>query len=207
VLPVFVVIGIIFVAVGAVLLAANGNVEEIDIEYTNSKQTVELDNDGNGKSCAVLLADKSLNYTNNNQAYKGTRCQVEHTVEIGSGFEGKETFLYYGLDSYYQNHRRYVDSRSDPQLRMKEEGEATEECDPIEQEVNATRYYAPCGLIANSLFNDTIEIVRCLDDDCVAEEAIELDGSGIVRCFVFDRIYFDEIRGPHACSLLKRECV
>ena len=149
-------------AIGGVLLAANSKVQEIDIEYTDWEQVLTTDQ---GTKCSELLGDHETNYTSNLQDHKGIRCQVEQSLDV-SGFAGEETYLYYGLDNYFQNHRRYVDSRSDPQLRMKEEGEATEECDPIEKNENSTRYFAPCGLIANSLFNDTIEIFECLDDDC-----------------------------------------
>jgi len=78
-------------------------------------------------------------------------------------------FLYYKLENYYQNHRRYVSSRDDNQLR----GEVVQSysdmssCTPV-QAVNQSQYtssdppkqnwYYPCGLIAWSLFNDTFSL-------------------------------------------------
>ena len=77
-------------------------------------------------------------------------------------------YVYYQLDNFYQNHRRYVASRSDEQLRGVVTT-ATSECDPmITTKDNTTFKYDsvnntaiaegqwtlnPCGLIANSLFN------------------------------------------------------
>lgn len=73
--------------------------------------------------------------------------------------------MYYMLENYYQNHRRYVKSRSDKQLR----GETgltpslLSDCSPRafanpngpDDVANAIN---PCGLIAWSLFNDTFSL-------------------------------------------------
>ena len=157
-------------------------VQEIEVDYTTcSQMATNAPADEAGTSCAALLGNYTDGYIDHSKP--DVRCQCEKTFQI-SGFSSKATYLYYALDGYYQNHRRYVDSRSDPQLRMKEEGAATEECDPIEN--NDTRYYAPCGLIANSLFNDTLELYKCTDPTksaaaCDADEweMVPLDGTDI----------------------------
>ena len=64
--------------------------------------------------------------------------------------------LYYRLTNFYQNHRRYVKSLDSDQLK----GTATKNnslgaCDPLNVDHDGKPYY-PCGLIANSVFNDTI---------------------------------------------------
>ncbi|XP_030626453.1 cell cycle control protein 50A-like isoform X2 [Chanos chanos] len=67
-------------------------------------------------------------------------------------------FMYYGLSNFYQNHRRYVKSRDDSQLN----GDSfsltnpSKECEPYRTSEN--KPIAPCGAIANSLFNDTLEL-------------------------------------------------
>ena len=58
-------------------------------------------------------------------------------------------YMYYELTNYYQNHRRYVKSRSDAQLRGKSGG--IDECAPLETDEAGTTLY-PCGLVANSFF-------------------------------------------------------
>lgn len=61
--------------------------------------------------------------------------------------------LYYRLTNFYQNHRRYVKSLDSNQLK----GQAvnsTSDCSPLQTGPNGKNIY-PCGLIANSVFNDT----------------------------------------------------
>ena len=65
--------------------------------------------------------------------------------------------LYYQLTNFYQNHRRYVQSYDQDQLKGAFQSNSTvnsSECDPLKTDANGKAYY-PCGLIANSLFNDT----------------------------------------------------
>lgn len=78
-------------------------------------------------------------------------------------------YLYYRLDNYYQNHRRYVKSRNDDQLRglsndqEKYTYSALSDCDPVISQNNAKTdtvdlFFWPCGLIAKSFFNDTFAL-------------------------------------------------
>jgi LEM3 (ligand-effect modulator 3) family / CDC50 family len=66
--------------------------------------------------------------------------------------------LYYRLTNFYQNHRRYVKSLDTSQLNgdfISNDTIGSSACDPLKLDKNGKAYY-PCGLIANSLFNDTI---------------------------------------------------
>lgn len=66
-------------------------------------------------------------------------------------------FLYYRLTNFYQNHRRYVKSLDYDQLRGKfvsNRSMDSSQCSPLKK-LNDIAIY-PCGLIANSIFNDTI---------------------------------------------------
>uniref|UniRef100_A0A4W6EWD1 Cell cycle control protein n=1 Tax=Lates calcarifer TaxID=8187 RepID=A0A4W6EWD1_LATCA len=67
-------------------------------------------------------------------------------------------FMYYGLSNFYQNHRRYVKSRDDSQLNGDLESlmKPSKECEPYAYHEN--KPIAPCGAIANSMFNDTLEL-------------------------------------------------
>jgi len=73
------------------------------------------------------------------------------------------------LENFYQNHRRYVKSRNDEQLG----GEAVsisslnEECEPFDV-VNGNAV-APCGAIANSLFNGLIIIISSRNLDVLID--------------------------------------
>ncbi|MCQ2817718.1 MAG: CDC50/LEM3 family protein [archaeon] len=85
--------------------------------------------------------------------------------------------LYYQIDNFYQNHRRYVKSKSDKQLNGKyqslKEIEDSGDCDPVitNEDIGRNESYngspldpkavaIPCGLIAKSLFNDTYELYK-----------------------------------------------
>ncbi|KHJ97984.1 / CDC50 family protein, LEM3 family [Oesophagostomum dentatum] len=66
-----------------------------------------------------------------------------------------DVYIYYYLENYFQNHRRYVKSRNDKQFL----GNVFEvsDCEPFAYDQNKVPI-APCGAIANSKFNDTYEL-------------------------------------------------
>ena len=72
---------------------------------------------------------------------------------------GPPVLFYYRLTNFYQNHRRYVKSLDTDQLKGDAVPKSTissGSCDPLRVDGQGRPYY-PCGLIANSLFNDTFE--------------------------------------------------
>jgi hypothetical protein len=89
-------------------------------------------------------------------------------------------YVYYQLDNFYQNHRRYVKSRSFSQLNGKylEKGDL-KDCDPIilnkdlgpnitfaadkVTKLDPEKPAVPCGLVAKSFFNDTYKILASDD--------------------------------------------
>jgi hypothetical protein len=117
---IFVVIGIIFIPIGAALLVATADVVEVETRYDETC--------GTAPECTV-------------------------TVDIPKKMSGP-VYFYYKLTNFFQNHRRYVKSRSDTQLSG--DGGSTSSCDPLE-DFNAgsgAKTLYPCGLVANSYFND-----------------------------------------------------
>ena len=102
--------------------------------------------------------------------------------EIGDvDWEG-QVFLYYGLTNFYQNHRRYVKSRDDKQLYGDLDSRA-EDCSPFlfsDRNDNTSPRYAPCGAIANSMFNDTISLQYMKDG--------ETDWANVSPAFTFTRM-------------------
>lgn len=66
--------------------------------------------------------------------------------------------FYYRLTNFYQNHRRYVQSQDEQQLkgevRTKSQLDSSDDCSPLIANKDGKPYY-PCGLIANSMFNDS----------------------------------------------------
>ena len=65
-------------------------------------------------------------------------------------------YMYYGLTNFYQNHRRYVRSRDDSQLHGYNVDSLYSDCEPFKTKklnTSVEMKIAPCGAIANSLFN------------------------------------------------------
>jgi hypothetical protein len=90
----------------------------------------------------------------------GSVCNV--TLEVTDKME-QPVYLYYKLTNYYQNHRRYVKSRNDQQLRGEKVTSWSDisDCDPVKSlgdSSNKNNFFLPCGLIAKSYFNDTFEL-------------------------------------------------
>jgi len=124
----FFVIGVIFLPIGIGILVTSQGVVEQTVRYDYMRPA----------SCNISEPDT---------------CQ--HTVEID--IESDMTapiFVYYKLTNFFQNHRRYVKSRSDPQLQGQGYLSSLSNCDPLEYG-NGSKALYPCGLIANSFFNDT----------------------------------------------------
>lgn len=80
---------------------------------------------------------------------------------------GPPVFMYYRLTNFYQNHRRYVQSLDLEQLKGTAVPNGTissSVCDPLTTDPVSKKAYYPCGLIANSRFNDTIDSPMLLGD-------------------------------------------
>ncbi|XP_067654593.1 cell cycle control protein 50A-like isoform X1 [Haliotis asinina] len=144
VLPAFFAIGIAFIPLGVALLVTSDNIQEFVLDYTNCNNS-----DMPNQTCSNFLSDP------NTTAYHKT-CTCKRTVSLNK-FEGK-VYMYYGLTNFYQNHRRYVRSRDDNQLNGQSiaPGSLNQDCDPYRL-LNSSGI-APCGAIANSLFNDSFTL-------------------------------------------------
>nr|KMM63975.1 LEM3-like protein [Coccidioides posadasii RMSCC 3488] len=172
VLPLFFAVGIIFAPIGGLLIWASSQVEEIVIDYSKCETDAPLGS-GNARSIpeenvrASFRSQKPIAqlqwYRTENQAVQLHSGVVKNDTTVCSLiFEipndiGPPVYFYYRLDKFYQNHRRYVKSLDLEQLKGKALSNGTigsSACDPLRLNPDGKAYY-PCGLIANSLFNDT----------------------------------------------------
>ena len=142
-------IGIIFIIIGIIIVALSNKIVEIEIRYDN------LEN------CKVI--------TNSDNS----TCEYNFTIEKNMK---KNVFVYYRLKKFYQNHRRYIKSKSNKQLKgnIMKENEIKDDCDPIilnkdiydgvkslnGEILDPNGVAHPCGLIAKSFFNDSFEIIK-----------------------------------------------
>ncbi|KAI5782005.1 CDC50 family protein [Pyronema domesticum] len=147
-LPLFFIIGFVLVPIGGLLLYASSQVQELVIDYTHCDRAGEVFSPiPEGSYNAVFKTVKSaddyypppewkMQLTNPRYLEKHV-CSLKFTIPNNLK---PPVLLFYRLTNFYQNHRRYVQSLDEDQLR----GEAS------------LPYY-PCGLIANSMFNDTFQ--------------------------------------------------
>jgi len=179
VLPTLVCLGVVFIAVGAGLYVTSEGVTEYEFDYTNCKNVAS--GDDQGKPCAELIIGNDNPYVVLPAGGVAKVCKCEEIVEIADdAMVDQSVFMYYALTNYYQNHRRYVKSRDDPQMRsVAGNKDGNSDCAPYQFGPDSVVPYAPCGIVANSLFNDTIQLARCTNDDCTTTTPVELDGSNI----------------------------
>ncbi|KAF8036612.1 hypothetical protein BT93_C2362 [Corymbia citriodora subsp. variegata] len=138
VISAFMLVSIVFIPIGVASLFASHDV--VEIVYRYDLDCIPASNRSN-------RADK-VQYI---QTPGDKTCNKSLTVPKRMK---PPIYVYYQLDNFYQNHRRYVKSRSDQQLRdASSEGEVSD-CKPEDMLSNGS-YIVPCGLIAWSLFNDT----------------------------------------------------
>lgn len=85
-----------------------------------------------------------------------TVCSIQFDIPTNIG---PPVLFYYRLTKFYQNHRRYVKSLNQDQINGKFVSNDTinnSDCSPLTSNNSGFAYY-PCGLIANSQFNDTFQ--------------------------------------------------
>ncbi|KAI8086228.1 CDC50/LEM3 family [Halteromyces radiatus] len=177
VLPTLFAAGIVFAPLGGLFLYESETVNEIVINYTGC--------DAVGSQETTLTGDLySYKFTSDNStvirapSYKsvpsstfldsspvngGTinQCFIKFSIPM----ELKPPiYIFYQLTNFYQNHRKYVKSLNYNQLagEVISQGDAAASCTPVATDANNKIYY-PCGLIANSMFNDSFSSLRLLN--------------------------------------------
>ncbi|KAJ6262133.1 Cell division control protein [Drechslerella dactyloides] len=192
--------GVIFAPIGGLLLWASEQVQELVIDYTNCanpdqssssdfrpipsdkvqknfyKPTVETKQDAQWKF--------STNTTNiNGRDVTTSTCTLKFQLEADMN---PPVLLYYRLTNFYQNHRRYVKSVNEDQLRGKRVArsslDTSDSCAPLAVDAESGKIIYPCGLMANSLFNDTFDmpvLVQKRGGTSAQKETYEMTNKGI----------------------------
>ncbi|KAG0544854.1 hypothetical protein BDA96_02G312500 [Sorghum bicolor] len=134
-------VGIIFIPIGLACMAASNKVVEVVDQYETAcipekmrdNKVAYIQNPSTDKSCPRLL-----------------KVHAHMKAPI---------YVYYKLDKFDQNHRRYARSRSISQLGSPKMAKDTKTCSP-EATAKGGGPIVPCGLVAWSLFNDTYGFAR-----------------------------------------------
>ncbi|TKA63712.1 hypothetical protein B0A49_06659 [Cryomyces minteri] len=183
VLPLFFAIGIIFAPIGGLLLWASAQVEELSINYSDCLSQAGR---GNGTFTDIPSSRITSHFkTSNSTGLPAQWATYNTTVPYGPASRnytlptpvcslqfdipnniGPPVLFYYQLTNFYQNHRRYVKSLDTEQLKGAFRSNSSinsSACDPLQWSSEYQKVYYPCGLIANSLFNDTFLSPRWLN--------------------------------------------
>lgn len=160
VLPLFFTVGAIFALFGGLLIWASEEIQEVMLDYT----TCGLDAPVN---TFADIPTKGVEYHFKHKAepsflpqwsrnQNGSQCTLR--FDVPTEMNGP-IFIFYRLTNFYQNHRRYVLSYNEQQIegeaQTKEDLQQKGDCKPLIYDEETNKPYYPCGLIANSLFNDT----------------------------------------------------
>lgn len=111
--------------------------------------------------------------------HNATVCSIQFEIENEIG---PSVLLYYRLTNFYQNHRRYVKSEDPTQLQGTFRSNVSvdgSDCDPLKLDPHTGKAYYPCGLIANSVFNDTFSQPRRLNPATGEGEYYNMTNKGI----------------------------
>lgn len=108
----------------------------------------------------------------------GRTCQIKMKVPDDAKTMEPPILVHYELYNFYQNYRKYTASFDASQLFGLPYYESTEHpCNPLLKIGNTT--INPCGLIANTLFNDVITLESIVGPDGIAIPNAPLVESGI----------------------------
>ncbi|KAG8929235.1 hypothetical protein FRC01_004637 [Tulasnella sp. 417] len=186
VLPTLFIVGLLFAPIGGLLIWGSSLVTQITIDYTDCDQQSSTFAQVNKYDYQLRAADShhdivppQYSFTSDANGPIGQKqaCTIRFNVPADLK---PPVFVYYKLTSFHQNHRRYVQSLDTDQLKGKGVDAGTlngGNCKPLDS-IDGKPIY-PCGLIANSIFNDTIGNPSRLDGTGNAIGTYEFSYKGI----------------------------
>ncbi|ORX54140.1 CDC50 family protein [Hesseltinella vesiculosa] len=191
VIPVLFAIGILFLPIGGVLYWNAGKSTYLMIDYTTCKDydrpvylppsmyryrfnTTPRDDFSTAGPLLTMIQPPTFYYQNAssfadpteptfqyNSHWPIKQCVIDFTVPNAMK---APVNLYYRLTNFYQNHNQYIKSYDADQLTGAPLGadSLAYYCDPITTSNGKPVY--PCGLVANSMFNETVSDLVLVDD-------------------------------------------
>jgi len=146
----YLVCGIVFVSVGVFINKTSDDVVEVRVQY-----------DGTPSGSGDNYSYQNCSITSPNE---GRNCTL--TITVTEEMKAP-VLIHYELSHFYQNHRLYVTSRDDEQLKgaIVQTELAKDNCKPLQKLGDQT--INPCGLVANTFFND---VIKLSDENYTMEE-------------------------------------
>ena len=141
------ILGSMLLPLGIWFFIASHNLVEIQLDYT---------------SCRAQPKDEPISddFAFVQCKYDPERRNCTLEFQLNKDMPGP-IYLYYQLDGYYQNYRKYVSSVCHRQLKGSNQTDSVtlEKCDPLIHERDGSKLpYYPCGSIAAGMFLDRIEL-------------------------------------------------
>lgn len=175
--------------------------KELIIDYSDCQTQAPFSENGDPSNAAIIPSGKvSSSFPQSNCTIAHEPMWYRHNETIKYGVDTKKTpstvctlqfvipenigppvLFYYRLTNFYQNHRRYVKSLDTDQLKgtvVSTDIIKGGSCDPLRLNPDGKPYY-PCGLIANSLFNDSFRELEALNPRNRSENVYALSNKGI----------------------------
>lgn len=183
-IPIFLGLGVFLLPLGGAMWLASQRVQDFTIDYSQCENLANYD-------YWLPIPDKYTKYqfsnnaqpvqaqwkldTNETQQFDDEKVVCKIQFNIPHDLKSPLYFFYH-LDRFSQNHRRYAKSFSEDQIEGKRASVSDikdttgQNCQPLSVNDDGVKYY-PCGLIANSMFNDTftstLSAVNGTSDDYV----------------------------------------
>lgn len=155
VLPLLLLIAIVFSPLGIALLLVTLDVQDLTVDYTQCLSLANPDSftDIPSKYFTSHFKGKDSATAPQWKVSGDNVCQVQ--FDIPQDIKGP-LYLFYKLTNFYQNHREYVNSYDWSQLQgyAVKASDLSSDCSPLKTNSEGKIIY-PCGLISNSMFNDT----------------------------------------------------
>ncbi|CAL8142645.1 unnamed protein product [Orchesella dallaii] len=161
--PFFLVLGVFFAAMGVGIKMYADGIQEITIPYTNCTSFEKPAN-----KCAEILSssrdDLKKGILVDANDIEDCSCRVQfQLLEPMNG----TVYMHYSLKNFFQNHLKYYLSRDENQLKgnllddngdPKEPSSACGDFRFVTDSTGRKKYIYPCGLMANSMFTDVIDL-------------------------------------------------
>jgi hypothetical protein len=141
VINLFLMCSLLFVPIGVVIQYTSNSIYEFKYDYTDC---VDLNSKENQTCNEILIRNPDYD----------CKCRIYFNE---SKFRDETLLVYYMIENFYQNQRRYDRSRDDYQLLGSTSDYLDNMCEPFryQKSQNGLKVlkYAPCGAVANSVFN------------------------------------------------------
>lgn len=164
----FFAIAVIFVPLGAAMWLASDRIQDFSIDYSECQNLASED-----YWQKIPTKYVTFNFKNRTEIPEPTWrlgkdetqqfddeklvCHLQFNVPKDMG---PPVYFFYRLENFHANHRRFAQSFSELQIEGKAattkqmDAVSGQDCSPLKVNDEGKIYY-PCGLIANSMFNDT----------------------------------------------------